>query len=174
MFKRLRRLLGWGPHRYEGSGFSVSVQSVGRELVRVIYDRDGRSLDLVADCYGAAPAGIVLGVPKELPADQVGQMVKDLSEGFVRLGYGYEIYRKGEPQVVPEKERQEALAELRAMGMEARVEGDKVKTTPLPGYKAPPKEEAVAYAIRFLKLARTVSGTRVPLETLASGKPPAD
>jgi hypothetical protein len=174
MFERLRRLLRRGPHQYDGSGFSVSVQSIGRELVRVIYTREGRTLDLVAGCYGAAPPGIVLEVPKDLAADLVGQMVRDLSEGFARLGYGYEIYRAGEPQVVPEQERQQALAELRTMGMEATVEDDMVRTTRLPGYKPPPKEVAVAYGIRLMKLARTVSGTRVPIEVLASGKPPVD
>ncbi|HYX69606.1 MAG TPA: hypothetical protein VE825_10770, partial [Terriglobales bacterium] len=129
MWKGLHRLLRRFPHQYEGSGFSVAVQSVGRETVRILYTRGGRSLDLLADCYGGARASIHVRVPKDMSADGVAQMVQDLSEALANLGFGYEIYRTGDPQVVPEEERRRALAELRAMGMDATVQGNTIKTT---------------------------------------------
>jgi hypothetical protein len=101
---------------YCGQGFSVRIEPNSRELVFVIYTRDGEALQLSGELTGEKWEAISVLIPENVADIQVAQIVRDLQSAFIALHTGFVIRRKVGVDTVPEPERQAALTELHAMG----------------------------------------------------------
>lgn len=101
----------------------------------------------------------------------MAQIVRDLEAALIALRYGYVISRKIAIDIVPESERQAALAELREMGYEFEVLPDgKIRQTRKPGAPRQDIETLRRQAPRMLLLMQSVQGKRPRFETLAKSK----
>ncbi len=169
MLAFLRRLIPKSRTHYVGDGFEITIRQRFRECVDIAHIRGTRNLTFGGERYEKHWRNIGITVPRTVSDVDVAQLVSDLSEGLTALGYGYEIYRAGEPLVIPEEERQSAMESLRGMGMEASVSGNQVKLTKLPNFSLAgmEKKDVIAQGIRMMDLARTASGHRTPMTLLA-------
>jgi hypothetical protein len=164
----LLRLLGYRGREYRGSGFSVRIDPVFREAVSVIYTARDNTLNLSGERVGKRWEGVDVLLPDNLENTQVTQIVHDLEVAFAALRYEYVISRKIGVEVVPEPERQAALAELHEMGYEIEILSDgAIRQTRTPGAPRPSIELARAQAPRMMSLIQSVRGSRVRIETLA-------
>ncbi len=158
-------------HEYRTGEFAVRVEPIVREAVSVIYTRDGVSLNLDAERIGSKWEGIEVLIPQEVEAGQVPQLVRDLQTAFAAMQYGYVITRKVGTEIVPEPERQAAIAELREMGYETEILPDGViRQTRRAGATCPDIETLRKMAPRTMALVETVRGRRQRFEILAKSK----
>jgi hypothetical protein len=167
----IRKLLGLHSREYRGDDFSVRIEPIEREVVSIIHTRRGTSLHLDGERIGKKWSGVHVLVPQSGEADQVLQIVHDLKTAFEAMGYGYVIARKIGVDIVPEAERQAAIAELSEMGFEIEVLPDrKIRQTWRTG--APRQDiETIRRTIpRMMMLIRAVHGSRERFEILASSK----
>ena len=101
--------------------YSLTVSTVGHGGAFVRYSDESNKLYLEAEVgpgkrfFGAR---ISVQVPKELPNEQLQDVVANLASGLKSLRYEYLIYRTGSPQAIPKEESDVAIAELRQMGFE--------------------------------------------------------
>lgn len=121
----LLKKLGHRDREYRGSDFRVRVEPIMREAVSVIYTRQGTTLHLSGERIGRRWEGIEVHIPHEVAVEQASQIARDLETAFQALGDGYIIARLGEVEIVPETERQAAIAELQEMGYEIEVSADR-------------------------------------------------
>lgn len=164
----LRKLLGYRAREFRGDGFSVRIDPVFREAISVIYTRQGKSLKLSGERIVRTWEGIDVQLPAGLDDAEVPQTVRDLEAALIGLRYSYVITRKIGVDIVPEPERQAALAELRAMGFEIEVLPDgKIKIAGKPRQDV---ETLRTQVPRMISLMQSVHGTRQRLETLAKSK----
>jgi hypothetical protein len=167
----LLNLLGYRGRGYRGDDFSVRIEPIFRELISVIYTRQGESLKLGGERIGKKWEGIDVQLPANVDDAQVAQIVRDLETAFVALRYGYVIARKAAVDTVSETERQSALAELREMGYEIEILPDgKIRQTRSAGVPRQDVETLRKQAPRMVSLMQAVHGTRQRLETLAKSK----
>ena len=167
----LLELLGYRGREYREDDFSVRIEPIFREVVSVIYTRQGKGLQLGGERIGKKWEGIEVQLPPTLEGAQVAQVVRDLETAFVRLRYGYVIARKTGVDTVPEPERQGALAELREMGYEIEILQDgKIRQTKRAGAPRQDVETLRKQAPRINSLIQSLRGTRQRLETLAKSK----
>ena len=91
---------------------------------------------------------------------------------FKPLGYGYVIARLGEVEIVPETERQAAIAELHEMGYEIEVSADRKedRLNLRKGVPRPDIESARNQGPRMMSLIQAVHGKRQRFEILAKSK----
>ena len=83
-------------------------------------------------------------------------------------GYEFLLFRLGEEQIIPESERDAALAELRALGFQVEVSPDRkmVRQTRTPDARRLSRGQAKEAAPRIMQLVQTVRGVRRPIEVL--------
>jgi hypothetical protein len=162
---RLLKLLGWRDREYYGGDFAVRIEAVMREGMEISHTRNRKRLDLKADYIGGM---IDVRIPQELEKDQVSQVVNDLEVAFRAMSYPYFITRLVAVEIVPESERQAAVAELREMGYDIEVSGDRrqVRQKRIEGAAVPDREAAVKQASRMMGLMQSVHGTRYRSEVL--------
>ena len=88
------------------------------------------------------------------------------------MQYDYVIARPLGVDVVPESERQAAIAELRDMGYEIEVSEDQkqIRQKKLPGAPPVDRETARKQIPRMVSLLQSVHGKRPRFETLAKSK----
>ncbi len=168
---RLFKLLGFRDREYRGDGFCVRVEPIFREVISVIHARDGTNLKLSGQRTGRKWEGIEVLIPQELDAARVPQVVGDLETAFHAMRTGYVIVRKAGIDVVPETERQEAIAELRAMGYEIEILSDnKIRQTRRAGAPRHDLETLRNQSPRMMSLIQSLRGTRQRFEILAQSK----
>lgn len=169
--KWLSRLIGFRRPEYRGKDFSVRIEPVFREVVSVVYTRQGKSLNLDAERIGRKWSGIQVLLPADIETPQVSQIVRDLETALAALHYGYVILRKTEAEVVPEAERQAAIAELHEMGYEIEIlPGGRISQRRRKGATPPDIETARKQAPRLMALIQSVHGKRQHYETLAKSE----
>jgi len=167
----LLKLLGYREREYFGDDFSVRIEQIFREVVSVIYTRQGKSLNLSGERIGKKWEGIHVYLPADVEAAHVAQIVRDLETAFGVLRYGYVISRKTGVDLVPETERQAAVAELREMGYEIEILPDgKIRQTRRAGAPRQDSETLRKQVPRMMSLIQSVHGTRRRFETLAKSK----
>ncbi len=104
-------------------GFSVNISTLGREEAYVIYRSNDRQLEFAAQIGSGKrffTPRISVRVPKEMPDGDVREVIPNLALALAKLHYEYFVFRKDEPQTIPEAEREAAIAELREMGCEIK------------------------------------------------------
>lgn len=169
---RLLRLLGYRDRKYRGDEFSVRIQPKFREIVSVIYTRDGEMLNLGGERIGRKWEGIQVGIPPEVEPGRISQIVRDLEAAFQSMGYGYVITAPARTEVVPESERQDAIDELREMGYEVEVSPDRkqIRQKRVAGSVPPTVETARKQAQRMMTLLQSARGMRIHLDIIAKSK----
>jgi len=153
---------------YQGQDFSVRIEPGLRENVAVVYTRHDTTIRLDGELIGAQWQGIRIPLPASLDDAQVAQIVPDLQMAFAELRQGYIIDRTIGVDIVPEPERQAALAEMREMGYEIEIPPNgAIRLTPIAGRPRPDPEAARQLASRMPRLLQSVQGKRPRIQTLA-------
>jgi hypothetical protein len=168
----LSKLLGYHDREYHGRDFSVRIEPIRREVVAVFHTHYGTKLRLGGERIGKRWEGIQVGIPGELEAAQVSQIVSDLELAFRAMDYGYVIVRRKGVDEVPETEREAAIAELGEMGYDIEVSADRRRITQKRKEGAPRDdiETIRKQSPRMVYLLQSVHGTRRPFEILAKSK----
>ena len=167
----LLKLLGHRDLKYRGDDFSVRIKPTVREGVSVVYMRQGTPLNLSGERIGRKWEGIEVHIPHEVEAVQLPQIVRDLETAFGAMGYGYVIARRVGTDIVPEAERQAAIAELNEMGYDIEVLPDgRIRQTPKPGAPRRDIETLRKQTPRMMSLIQAVHGTRQRFEILGKSK----
>ena len=167
----LLKLFGNRGREFRGDDFLVRIKPGFREIVSVIYTRQGKSLEFGGERIGKKWEGIHILLPSDLEDGQVAQTVRDLEKALVGLGHGYQIVRKIADDTVPEPERQAALAELREMGYEIEMLPDgEIRQSRRSDAPRQDSETVRKQAARMASLILSLRGTRPRFETLAKSK----
>jgi hypothetical protein len=169
------KLLGRHGREYRGPDFSVRMETIFREVVAVIYTRNGSSLKLSGERFGRKWETISVSIPEGVEAGQLPSIVNDLKIAFEALRYDYLITRKTGIETVPEPERQAALAELHEMGYDIVILPDrKIRQEWRADVPRPDLETIRRTTPRMMKLMQSVHGTRQISEVLAESKDSSD
>lgn len=164
-------MFGWLKRRskVKTETYSVEMQSTGRECVDVIYKENGRKLHFGGEKVGKKWGQVNLAVPTNLALVDQARVLANLGAGVQELGYEYLIFRVGQPEPIPEREQQAALAGLRELGLQPEVAPGKstVKLSKLPGWEKPANVDPKEQARRMSSLVSTLRGKRSPIEILA-------
>jgi len=167
----LLKLLGYRDREYRGDDFFVRIEPIVREAVSVIHTRRGNSLNLSGERIGKKWEGIGVHIPPEVDGTQIPQLVRDLETAFQAMQYGYVIAHKTGTDVVPEQERQAAMAELNEMGYDIEILPDrKIRQTLTPGAPRRDRETLRKQIPHMMSLMQCLHGTRPRLEILAKSK----
>jgi len=106
--------------------FSVTISKVGQYEAYVSYRDESRQLELDA-LIGRGRSFFIpeirVRVPNEMSGHEQSIVIPNLALGLTKLHYQYVIYRRGEPQIVSQEERNAAIKELREMGVEIQSAG---------------------------------------------------
>jgi hypothetical protein len=165
--------MSYDDREFVGESFSVSIVPVFREVVRVIHTRDGSSLPLDGEHISSSisvnqNAGIGVRIPQSVEPARLSQIVRDLQEALGGLGYVYLIDRISGIEIVPEDERNAAVAEMREMGYEIEILSDgSIRQTPLENMPRPDLETLKRQALRMGMLIQSIGGKRTQIEILA-------
>jgi hypothetical protein len=142
-----------------------------REAVWVVYTSHGASLKLSGELIGTKWEGIHVQIPQEVEAVQVPQIVRDLETAFGAMRQGYVIARKLGTNIVPEAERQAAIAELSEMGYEIEILPDRqIRQRWRAGAPRPDIATLRKQTPRMMALIQSLHGTRQRFEILAKSK----
>ncbi len=167
----LLKLLGYRDREYRGNDFSVQIKPANREIVSVVHTRQGTSLDLSGQRIGREWGGIEVLIPQDVGAAQVPQIVRDLETAFAAMQYGYVIARKCGIDIVPETERQAAIAEFNQAGYEIEILPDrKIRQTRRAVAPTSDIKTLQKMAPRMMSLIEAIHGTRQRFEILAKSK----
>jgi len=152
--------------------FSVSLATVGHETAYVTYNEGHTKIHFDAEIGRSEKffvPRIYLRVPREMPDEDVHRIVPNLILGFTSLGYPYVIYKPGELQVIPQPERDRAVAELHRMGTEVDTSKDRVqiKKTSLPYWRRVVGVQARTTVPVWLRLLNKTRGVHENVEVLA-------
>jgi hypothetical protein len=155
--------------------FSVSISRIGREETRVTYRDQDRCIEFDAETKRGRSffvPEIRVQVPLRMPEQDVCTVVPNLVRGLADLHYQYLIYRKREPQVVPEEERVAAVEELRRMGVEIQSSQHlgKIQRAVVADWRKTVGNQAKVMLPKLLALMSTATGFRENIEVLAQGK----
>jgi hypothetical protein len=104
-------------------GFSVTISIVGRNEAYVTYQGNSTQLEFSTEIGRGKKmfsSRVALEVPKEVPDEDVREIVPQLALALAKLHYEYLVFRKREFQTIPDAERESAIAELRQMGCEIK------------------------------------------------------
>lgn len=168
---RLLRLLGYRDRRYQCSEFQVSIEPVFREAASVLYTRGESKTQLNAEYIGKKSWTIGVSIPAETNEADARRIAADLAIAFNAMGYAYVIVRKVGVEVVPEEDRNAALAELKKMGYEIELLPDgKIRQSGKRGSPPKPIDFIRKETPRMMQLMKAVHGRREKLETLAQSK----
>jgi hypothetical protein len=164
----IRKLLGIYGREYRGTDFSVRIEPIHREVVAIIHRGRGGSLRLDAEQFGRKWEAITVLIPQEVDGEKVAQIVGDLKTAFEAMGRRFVISRKAGIDVIPEVERQAALAELHEMGFEIEVLPDgTIRQRWRPEVPRQDLETIRRTTPRMMTLLQSVHGSRQRLEVLA-------
>lgn len=171
MLARLLKLIS--RRRADFPNFSVRIEKVFREGVYVVYREHDRELKFSGELVGKKWEEIRVEMTTGLPEEDLRRIVPNLAAGLTKLGYKYSIYRRGEPQTIPEEERRSAVAELGRMGLDVEISAhrNQIKSTKRPDWRRPSQEDAKAMAARMIELTQTARGIRATIEILARSDP---
>lgn len=165
------KLLGYREREYCANDFSVRIEPIFREAVSVIHTRLGASLKLSGERIGRKWEGIEVWIPPEIETAQMLQIVHDIETAFGAMGYGYVIARKSGTDIVPEEEKQAAMAELNEMGYDVEILPDrKIRQTPRAGAPRRDIETLRRQGPRMMSLLQALPGTRQRFEILAKSR----
>lgn len=153
-------------------GFSVSISNVGRYEAYVSYRDESRQMEFDAQIERGRNffiPRIRVRVPNHISGPELGTLIPNLAHGLSRLHFEYIIYRRGEPQMIADEEREAAITELRRMGVEIQstpsqstiqqaMVGDWRRAVGRHGNSAMP---------RLLQLMNTARGIRENIQVLA-------
>ena len=151
--------------------FSVTISKVGREEAYVTYCGNNRQIEFSAEIRRGRQLftpRIFVQVPKDMPDEDVRNIIPNLASGLAKLRYEYLVFRKGEPQTIPEEERQAAIAELRRMGCEIKepVDQGKVQRAVMNTWPHSPAELDKAMISKVQGLMSKARGVRESIEVL--------
>jgi len=165
----LLKLLGYRDREYRGDDFSVRIKPIAREGVSITHTRNGIRLDLGGERIGKKWEGIEVHLPQKVDPARVSQIGRDLETAFRAMRYGYVIAHLAGMEVVPEAERQAAIAELRDMGYEIEVSTDRkqIRQKRIAGAPHSDIETLRKQTSRMMSLMQSVHGCRARLEILA-------
>jgi hypothetical protein len=136
-----------------------------------LFTRHEASVNLSGERIGRKWEGIEVQIPQEVESAQVPQIVRDLETAFGAMRYGYVIARKAGTDIVPETERQAAIAELNEMGYEIEILPDrKIRQTRRAGVPRHDVATQRKRTPRMMSLIQSLHGTRQRLEILAKSK----
>jgi hypothetical protein len=167
----LFKLLGYRDRRYRGKDFSLRIEPIMREVVSVIYIRNGTTFNFGGERIKSSAEGIHVLIPQEVEATYLPQIVRDITSALKTMGYGYVIDRNVGVDVVPETERHAAMAELRKMGYEIEILPDqRIRQTQKAGAPRQDVETLRRQAPRMMALIQTVHGKRPRFEILAKSQ----
>lgn len=157
------------PRAADFAGFSLRIQRGARNLANVVYEEKGRTHTFEGELVGSGWRQLNLLIPSDFPPNGLDRIVANLSKGIGELGYEFLIRRRGESEVVPEKDRKAAIAELRRMGWEPEISSDhsQVELKRKDGSRAPSPEETSAQSQRLATLVQSLHGARYKFEELA-------
>lgn len=169
---RLLRMLGYRDREYRADEFSVRIDHGFRELVTVVHMRAGTIRNLGGERIGKGWHGIGIHLAQDVEPEEASKIVHDLVTAFEAMRYGYVISRTAAVDIVPESERQAAIAELGEMGYEVQVSADRkqVSLVPKPGSPRVDKKQSQRIASRMQDVLQSVRGTRHRVEVLAISK----
>ena len=167
----LLKRLGYDERRHRGDGFSIRIEPVFREVISIVYMRGGTTLNLSAERIGRKWKSIAVDISNEVREDQIQQVVRDLESAFGAMGYGYVISRKIGIDVVPETERQAAIAELNEMGYEIEIlPNQQIRQTRRAGAPYQDRESIRKTTPRMMSLIQSLHGRRQRFQILAKSK----
>ena len=144
---------------------TIRIVKQSRESVDLEYRDANQALLLKGEFVGPKWKQLNVEVPS---AKCDGQTLDNIALSLQNRGYEYMVFRFGEVQVVPESERNAALAELQSMGFQVDVSPDRrsVRQSRAPGAPLMSREEAKEKAPRIMHLVQAVRGVRRPIEVL--------
>ncbi len=154
---------------YRGESFHLRIEPGVRELVSLFYTSQGTTLKLSGERGGENLEGIHIFIPPEVESNRGAEIARDIATGLGAMRYGYVIAQKTGEEIVPEAEREAALAELRAMGYDLEVSADR-KRIQIRKKSGPPRAERGPirpWGLRMKELLLSVHGTRPRHEILA-------
>lgn len=168
----LLKTLGYRDSEYRAGNLHVRIRTIAREVVSVIHTRQEISLNLDGQRIGRKWEGIEVHVPQDVGVEKASQIAFDLEAAFQSMGYGYVICRLAGVDIVPETEREAAIAELREMGWEIEVSPDRKQISQKRISEAPHlnTETARKQAQRMMSLMQAVHGSRQRFQILTKSK----
>ena len=145
----------------------MQIRSVGREEAYIIYSAENKKLEFRAEI--GRKRSIYIETPRELPNEELRNIVPSLAEGLAKLRYQYLIFRKREPQIISEDERNNAIAQLRHMGIEIEetVSHSQVQRAVVHNWPHSSTEQAKAMMSKVQDLMSKARGVREGIEILA-------
>lgn len=162
------RLLGYRDRSYRGTDFTVRIEPILREEIRVIFETHAKTWDFGGVYIGKRWQGINVVIPVEIDPLQADAIAARLTEALAAMGYGYVISRALEVETVPQSERENAISELHKMGYEIEIlENGSIRQTKMPESPKVSIEELRKQTPRMMKLIEAVHGKRRHSVTLA-------
>ena|SRR5215469_18036785 len=155
--------------------FSVSISKVGQEEMYVNYRDQRRNVEfnaLTKRGKSFFTPEIQVAIPNDMSLEEIREIVPKLAQGLMKIHYEYLIYRRLEPLIIPEGERNAAIAELRQMGIEvpeSRSEGEVHRALVL-DWRTTAAKGAEAVMPQILDLMSKARGLRENIEVLARSK----
>jgi hypothetical protein len=154
------------------SGFSVTISSVGREEAYIVYRSNERQLEFAAEIGRGKRffiSRISVRVPKEMPDEDVREVIPNLTLALAKLHYEYFVFRKGELQKISEAEQEAAIAELRQMGCEIKeiIGQGEVQRAVVANWPRFPGEQVKTMMPKVQDLMSKARGVRENIEVLA-------
>ena len=145
---------------------AIKIRRSLRECITVEYQDRSRHFTFNGELTGPRWKQINICVPEDFETNS--QVLDNLAAELHEKGYEFLIYRLGAQQVVPEGERNSALAELRSVGYQTEVSNDKhtLRLSRVPEGPSPSKKIARELAPRMMKLILATRGVRRPMEIL--------
>jgi len=159
------------PNNYVASfpTFSVRINFLAHDVAYVVYGTESKIVEFEAK-VGRRGRLIYVRAPKELPEEDLRDILPFLVQGLTRLRYAYVIYRNLEPQKIPEAEREAAIAELQRMGVSLgeSVGQRQVQRAVIHNLPRSTAEQTKATISKVQDLMATARGVRETTEVLAS------
>jgi hypothetical protein len=165
----LAKLLGHRGREYRGGNFHLRIERGFREIVNLIYTREGTTLNLNGELIGTKWDGIEIHIPPEIEAGRASLIAQDLATALRAMRYSYVIARLTGEDVVPETVREAAIAELSEMGYDIEVSADRkrIRQTKRQGTPRVDIETVRKTTPRMMALLQAVRGTWPRFEILA-------
>jgi len=168
---RILRWLGYRDRTYREQDLSVEIEQVFRECIAVVHTHRGIRRRYSGERIGRKWEGLEVHIPADVSADEASQISVDLATAFRAMGYGYVIAHEVGTEVIPDSEKDTALAELRAMGYEIEFLPDgKIRQTRSANAPKQDIESLRKATPRMMMLIHSLRGRRTRLEVLAKSK----
>jgi hypothetical protein len=152
--------------------FSITISKVGRNEAYLTYLTNYAKTELDAEIGRGRSffvPRIAVRVPEDMVDCEVRRIVSDIALGLKELHYEFVVYRRRKPDIIPDEERNEAIAELHQMGfdIDRSPEQELVVRAVSHGWRRTSGREAKAIFSRTQALIMKARGFRENLEILA-------